>query len=243
MIDITLPEQDFISESISQSTSTLLDAFQVEKETKFLSEGITEDNDDVSEGITIGHDLLGRPVLEGDDADVRVIDTGLTKDEDLEVLQSVMGQLSDGIFENSRAMEHFWPFADVAKENGKVVLKIKKTSSSSIVRNPRNDFIGMSDDKVKEWFANKVKAVVKEEGLLWKRENTNKLDYMGGHTCDVNVRDAYRVYDKLKGRRDYIQDSESEVSEDDKKFSKEQIEEALSYWKSVLEEILAAENK
>lgn len=179
---------------------------------KMKSKRLGQNEDDVDEEITIGHDLLGRPVLEGDEGE-RVIDTGLTKQEDLEVLDSVLGQLSDGIWENSPAMEKYWPFAKAALENGKVVLKISKEYFSKFNGEP-NGFRGMSDDKVKLWFADKVKHVVKQEWLdssqadrlIWKRENTEKLDYMGGHQCSVTVRDAYRVYDKLKGRKDYIKD-------------------------------------
>lgn len=155
------------------------------------------------------------------DDNVRIIDTGLpaTKEND-EIISSVFGQLSDGIWENSPRMNGYWMFATNKKYNGKVVLVIDKTPGSwwgskspkalgyrYLYKNTSNPYLHMSDEKIKNWFASKVKQIVKIElgdnnftAGEWNRTNKRELDYLGGYTIPVTVSDAYKVYDILKGR-------------------------------------------
>ena len=101
----------------------------------------------------------------------RVIRTGLTHKLDKQVLDGVMGQLSDGIWENSPAMEKFWKTAKVDFENGEVVIKVNNNGYLTQKYNSYNGRVrdtyqwspwsGKSDDEIKKWFANKVKQVVK----------------------------------------------------------------------------------
>lgn len=124
------------------------------------------------------------------------IRTGLTDKNAYDVLSSVVGQLSDGIWENSPGMSRYWQHMDIDKEGSEVVAKFDTKDYDS-------GFRGKDESQIKKWLANKVKQIIKEEGLNWDRDNTETVSYMHGN---VTVQDAYRVYDKLLGRKDYIPD-------------------------------------
>lgn len=155
------------------------------------------------------------------DDNVRIIDTGLpaTKEND-EIISSVFGQLGDGIWENSPRMNGYWMFATNKKYNGKIVLVIDKTPGSwpgskspkALGHNylyPRvsNPYLHMSDEKIVDWFANKIKYIVKLElgdnhfdPKRWNRTDKFELDYLGGYKDKVTISDAYKAYDIMKGR-------------------------------------------
>lgn len=124
-----------------------------------------------------------------------------------EVISSVLGQLSDGIWENSGRMDKYWKFADVDGTNLDISDEMYD-NSYSYYRNPvRNGFYGKSEKEIKDWFANKAKQVVKiwadDYGLgdVWDRNNTDVVTYMGGHGVPkITVADVYECYDFLKGR-------------------------------------------
>ena len=133
----------------------------------------------------------------------RKIDTGLKSDLDKAIIESVFGQLSDGMWENSPRMNHYWPFIDVEKEGGKVVLKVSNVNYSGGYSG--NGFIDMSDDLIKTWLAKKIKAVIKDEGLDWRRDNTDTTDYLSTDWRlpskeEATVADCYYVYEVLRGR-------------------------------------------
>ena len=124
------------------------------------------------------------------------IRTGLTDKNAYDVLSSVVGQLADGIWENNPGMSRYWQHMDIDQEGNEVVAKFDTQDYNS-------GFRGKDESQIKKWLANKVKQIVKEEGLDWNRDNTERCSYMHG---SVTVQDAYRVYDKLLGRKDYIPD-------------------------------------
>ena len=130
-----------------------------------------------------------------------LIDTGLSDRKAEEVLQSVIGQLSDGIWENSRGMEKYWQYADIIKKGSEIYISVN-------TENYESGYRGKSEQDIKRYFAQKVKQIVKEEGLEWSRDNTEISAYLD-RGSDVTVQDAYRVYDKLLGRIDRIKTEES----------------------------------
>lgn len=132
-----------------------------------------------------------------------------------EVIDSVLGQLSDGIWENSGAMNKYWMFADV--EGTDLVIDDEPFRDEqgwgrygSTLKRIQNGFAGKSEKQIKDWFANKAKQVVKiwaeDEGkdpkYIWNRANDDDIvDYMGGHKVrTITVADVYECYDFLKGR-------------------------------------------
>lgn len=127
-----------------------------------------------------------------------------------EVVDSVLGQLSDGIWENSGRMDKYWKFADVDGTNLDISDETYDNSYSYYHNPVRNGFYGKSEKEIKDWFANKAKQVVKiwadDEGLdpkeVWDRNNTDVVTYMG-HSYgvkEITVADVYECYDFLKGR-------------------------------------------
>lgn len=67
-------------------------------------------------------------------------------------------------------------------------------------RRIENRFYGMPDDAVKKFFADKIKFLIKEEGLgKWDRGNEEETDYLYGKPR-YRVKDCYYAYEVLKGR-------------------------------------------
>ena len=106
-----------------------------------------------------------------------------------EILGSVIGQMSDGIWENTRSMERYWKSLNYGvDEHGYIYLE---------------DRYGVVSD-VAEFFANKIKQIVKIDnddngGLEWTRYNSNVVNYMGYHS-EITVGECYKLYELLKGR-------------------------------------------
>lgn len=137
------------------------------------------------------------------------------------VLLNVMGQLSDGMWENSRTMEHYWPFADIeADDEGNVYIVIHKPGSKHTYRENNNyvnwfvsPWKALKGDhtSIKQWFADKIKKIVAEErkdepgrSLKFKADNDTTLNYMRSYDKEdgyraMTVAEAYSVYKVLKG--------------------------------------------
>ena len=132
----------------------------------------------------------------------RIIKTGLKTQKECDILDGVFGQLSDGMWENSRAAEGYWPYIDADLKNGEVVLTV--SNSYRYDGRPTNKLLDMSDDDIKKWLAKKIKQVIKEEGLDWKRDNSDETDYLDTSwrtsKQPSTVADCYYVYEVLKGR-------------------------------------------
>lgn len=139
----------------------------------------------------------------------RNIDTGLTGKKNYEILCSVEGQLSDGMWENSFVMRGYWMFECIKLVDDKVIINISKSYCDYDFGKARcNKFVGMSDNQVKGWFANKIKQIIKQEEkdkwedhhIEWKRDCEVVSKYIG-YDEDITVSDCYKAYDILKGRR------------------------------------------
>lgn len=141
----------------------------------------------------------------------RKINTNLFSDKAFEMLESVIGQLSDGIWENSNAMDKYWRFASIKRaDNNQIIIEISKDeylreTYDYRCRYLQNAFFKMSDAEVIQWFAGKLKQIVKIEMKnkptlgAWKRDNDSKLSYFG-YKQEIAVKDVYTIYDFLNGR-------------------------------------------
>lgn len=119
--------------------------------------------------------------------------------EELAYLDAVMGQLSDGMWENSPRMEPYWICNSLTEEG----IEMESFNRSFGRRTYTNPLYDMSDIEVRSWFADKLKAVVKQwlndHRGEWSRINHDEVSYLrDGQT----VAGAYKVYDSLKGRED-----------------------------------------
>ena len=150
----------------------------------------------------------------------RKIPIGLNDEKTRDIINAVVGQLSDGIWENSPGMERYWRFMDGLDNNGNIIVYdgYERAPGSYGSRSPwyYSAFTNKSDEEVKRYFAHKIKQIVKEEGLTWSRDNTEHSDYLD-YDSGVTVRDAYKVYDRLLGRIDRITEG-AVMSKDDPNF-------------------------
>ena len=137
-----------------------------------------------------------------------------------EILDSVLGQMSDGIWENSPSMNKYWQFSMIEKStDNKIVIAISEMHQIHYrnygngrynYTSLKNGFTNMTDKRVKNFFANKIKQIVKIEestlkklyndtskDLSWRKDNQQKCSYMG-YKETITVADAYAAYKNLK---------------------------------------------
>lgn len=150
-----------------------------------------------------------------------IIHTGLNDKTSESILLNVQGQLSDGMWENSRMMEHYWPFFDIKTDDkGEVCIVVNLPGhedyrtyyhSNDCYNNwfIRYDKLNKDSVQIKKWFADKIKKIVSQE----KKDSSNKeikfnnkcdvsLNYMYDHNesgRNHKVYEAYRVYEALVG--------------------------------------------
>lgn len=131
----------------------------------------------------------------------RVIKTGLSK-KYKDMLEAVIGQMSDGYWENTPMMRGYWKFCDIGIAGDEVTIEVDEISGARDGdRHIDNRFYGMSDDAVKKFFADKIKFLIKEEGLgKWDRGNESETDYLSYGKPRYRVKDCYYAYEILKGR-------------------------------------------
>ena len=107
------------------------------------------------------------------------------------IITAVIGQLSDGTWENGN-LDRYWKNANV---DGTELI---------IDRNYNSGFNDKSEKQIKEYFAKKLKQVVQEEvgnnKQGWRRDNTQISDYIS-YNHDITVSMCYECYDFLKERR------------------------------------------
>lgn len=111
----------------------------------------------------------------------------------LKILSSVIGQMSDGIWENTRSMEKYWKNLDFGTDAfGNIYLE---------------DNYGVCAN-VYDFFANKIKQIIKIEiddgrtpGLEWSRYCGVRPCYIDGLISNnVTAGECYELYELLKGR-------------------------------------------
>ena len=134
---------------------------------------------------------------------VRIVETGLSGDLGKEIIDSIIGQMSDGIWENAPYMEYYWPNVD-ATDNGDIEVSTDWTSKWN---QRENKFRNMSDPEVRKFFANKLKAIVQEylndtnqnPYTNFNADNEEVCSYLGGHVVrDITVGQAYEAYNILR---------------------------------------------
>lgn len=143
------------------------------------------------------------------------VHTGLSDDKTEYILNSVIGQISDGIWEGSKGMDKIWQYMDVEKMNGELVMKVYTRYPSG--------FEGKTEDQISKYVAQKIKQIAKinidhqnvrsmdGSPAQWDRNETATLTYFGGKDDDpITVRDAYKVYDSILGRKQRIESKQLE---------------------------------
>lgn len=143
-------------------------------------------------------------------SNVRKILTPFYSTRAKEVLSSVIGQWSDGAYENSPRMEKYWQFSNVKTEpDGHVYIEIDAESYRHTTWNNKwlnNGFYKMSDKQVLEFFAGYVKRIMqlelRDEKVQhgWKRDNTEFETAYLAYDEKISVAHVYAIYDRLLDR-------------------------------------------
>lgn len=128
-----------------------------------------------------------------------------------EILRSVLGQLSDGLWENTRGYEKYWLNFNVERRaDGQVYFVVSKDCYKVFGKDCyTNPFIEMTDAEFLTWVAAKLKTVIltelKDNSIPsrkgWKRDNTTFESAYLSYKEKITVADIYVVYDWLKGRK------------------------------------------
>jgi hypothetical protein len=128
-----------------------------------------------------------------------------------EILRSVLGQLSDGLWENSRGYTKYWVNFNVKRRsNGQVYFTVNKNRYKVFAGDWYiNPFLEMSDTEFLNWISVKLKAVIaaelKDDAIPsregWKRNNTTFESAYLSYNEKITVADIYVIYDWLRGRK------------------------------------------
>lgn len=120
------------------------------------------------------------------------INTGIkANDKFREILSGVIGQMSDGIWENTRSMEKYWKSLNYTVDPaGYIIIEDRHYVCSNPV----------------DFFANKIKQIIKIEaednpnrGIEWSRNCSATTIYLN-YTETITIGDCYQLYEALKGR-------------------------------------------
>ena len=135
-----------------------------------------------------------------DNMKTTLIPTGLYGKDNLAIFNSLAGQLSDGMWENSSRMTKYWEYMDYQLgEDDQVMIRVPKDYRW---------WLGFeSPSAIKKWIADHLKALVKEyikynEGE-WSRDCDIRVEGWFNRP-EPEIREVYRVYDKLLGRKDRV---------------------------------------
>lgn len=155
------------------------------------------------------------------------IPTGLKGQDDKRILDSLIGQLSDGKWENSPRMGKWWKYTKPELlDDDEVFIKVPRDFQWYLGVDTRQDIL--------KFYATHLKQLMKEilEGNKdlgkWDRNNSSQIKgYF--HEPEPTVQDVYRIYDKLLGRKDrvnkydYIENLGERLSEEEYKKLNEDI--------------------
>lgn len=139
------------------------------------------------------------------------IKTGLKGTTYRSILSDVIGQLSDGKWENSRVMEHYWPFVSIElNEDNDVLIVVYKPgakrycSRDNLAHNNwfyRYDKMNCDHQKIRNFFAKRIQQLVSDErksyphrGIKFNAKCKLQSDYLDG-----TVAELYEAYKTLKG--------------------------------------------
>ena len=137
------------------------------------------------------------------------IHTGLYSKKANEILNSVLGQMSDGIYENFGKMSKYWLFARIeTAEDGENVISIKNEMHTIYCgKCVLNGFYGLPRNDILDFFAKKIKKIIKQEmkdnnigSGAWKRDNTEFRTVYLSYKENISIANVYYVYEHLLNR-------------------------------------------
>ena len=110
-----------------------------------------------------------------------------------EILNSVIGQMSDGIWENSSRLQGFWRFAEISDDNNILIEdRYYYIHGDSCTRNP---YINMTDKEIRKWFNEAYLIMV--DALHLKPETEEE--------CDTRLKDGVNTpFTEIDEENEYI---------------------------------------
>ena len=129
--------------------------------------------------------------------DTKVKNTPVTRD----IFRGVLGQLSDGIWENSNACTSYWVCCDVNSDGDTIKLEIDTSPMCDYCGSTMsNRYFRMSNADILRYFATKMSQIVKIEGkdsnnaeaYAMKADNQTPCEYLN-YESGVKVCDVYAV--------------------------------------------------
>ena len=132
----------------------------------------------------------------------RIIKTNISGKKANEILSGVIGQMSDGMFEDSKYYNGYWMFVNIDKNNN--ICIDKRWSVDRWGRTIYNKFYGKKESWVKEFFANMIKRIIQQElrdndisvRCKFKKGNMMETKYLNYYET-VTVDDCVNVYEML----------------------------------------------
>lgn len=146
----------------------------------------------------------------------RTINTDFYGDRVYEILEAVAGQLSDGLWENSRGYDKYWTNFRVKRLDDNRIVFVLNTDSYTHYCNRylENPFYRMTETEFLAWYAGKLKTVIRTEAKdknwkkgWWKRDNTENKSIYLNYKLDITIADIYCVYDELLGRKTRVDET------------------------------------
>lgn len=137
----------------------------------------------------------------------RIIDTGIkTTKKTSEIFRAVIGQMSDGIWENASSMNGYWSCCNICDEHDTIEIHVS-TSYYSEHLGCINRWRWMTDAEVLKFFANRIKQIALIELEDRYNEETRK-QIMGQEFLHYRIPEGKREEYEAKQREyeKYIQE-------------------------------------
>ena len=140
-----------------------------------------------------------------------IINTNLTDDISEDILSGIIAQLSDGMWEDSPIMRHYWDFVEIKNIDNNICIVVDSNSGkyedNKIFKNYFYTQLRLNPQTIAKWFATKIKQIVKSDAKQYPSSNivfSNKCEqdlhflstYKKPHRS-IKANEAYRVYQAL----------------------------------------------
>lgn len=133
----------------------------------------------------------------------RIVNTHIKATQrNLDIMRSVIGQMSDGIWENATCLNGYWAFANIVElDNSLIGIAVDATSGKwayDYSRFLKNRWWRMSDAQILKFFANKIKQIADieisdchyDKKSTWAYNNNEVSDYLD-YDSGVTFGDAF----------------------------------------------------
>lgn len=210
-VDIPYEDISALSETVVKKLSGIRWKSNLNHISKELMDAIKEANNALKKANQLYEDEIGRPEREDKAAkeNARLFKNGIVIDldkDELELVGRVLGQLSDGYWENSPQMEKYWK--NIHMRGNNLIVDIDNLKYSSWSERFRNEIntIWNDPEAIRVWFGNKAQIVHNSDmkDNFGTTKLTDEEKDMDARYLDGSINKTYRqiqqVINKLKGK-------------------------------------------